>query len=231
MAENRNIYPVGIDFNMTSSNDIIVGIDLSGPANTADTAVACFDITGDHLIHRSTDHGATDQDITDIVLATDAARVVIGLDAPLSYNPGGGSRPADTALRKLLIKAGMHPGSVMSPTMTRMAYLTLRGISVARSIQAVRPDVLIVEIHPGGTMALRGADVATVRAMKSDGQARHDLIRWLAGQGLAGLPEYDAEDHVIAAYAAVLAAWKWSTGKSAWCWKATSPDHPFDFAC
>ena len=58
--------------------------------------------------------------------------VVSGLDARLSYNIGGGDRPGDAALRAAIIAAGLRPGTVMAPTFSRMAYLTLRGITVSR---------------------------------------------------------------------------------------------------
>jgi len=52
--------------------------------------------------------------------------VVVGLDAPLSCQPGGGLRECDRSLRQRVVKSGMRHGAVMPPTFNRMAYLTLR---------------------------------------------------------------------------------------------------------
>ncbi|MFP3489293.1 DUF429 domain-containing protein, partial [Staphylococcus sp. SIMBA_130] len=78
--------------------------------------------------------------------------VTIGIDAPLSYQPGGGDRPSDRALRQRIVKAGMRSGSIMTPTMTRMVYLKLRGISLSRGLEA---NAHIVEVHPGAAIGLR----------------------------------------------------------------------------
>jgi predicted nuclease with RNAse H fold len=130
---------------------IVAGVDLAGPCNASQTAIAWF--TGDQgqLSCAKTVAGADDQLLFEILSGL-AARdeLVVGLDAPLSYNPGGGDRPGDSQLRRRLVLAGLRSGSVMTPTMTRMAYLTLRGISVARALETIRPRApRIVEVHPG----------------------------------------------------------------------------------
>lgn len=105
---------------------MIIGIDLSGPSNTADTVCTLFEQEGKALRLISCMQGATDGDIVKLVAGLKNAEVCrVGLDAPLSYNRGGGDRPADKELRGRLVKAGLPPGSVMAPTMTRMACLTL----------------------------------------------------------------------------------------------------------
>ena len=130
--------------------EAIVGIDLAGPSNTLETAVVLFrsDDTGLEYVR---DCEGTDAGIRDLV-AREAARrrVVVGLDSPLSYEAGGGDRARDSALRKVVIKAGLHPGSVMPPTIFRMAYLTLRGLAVARFLEM--PNVHVVEVHPGALL-------------------------------------------------------------------------------
>ncbi|MBN1513416.1 MAG: DUF429 domain-containing protein [Phycisphaerae bacterium] len=126
----------------------VVGIDLSGPRNTADTAVAVFSVAGSTLAYRDLLSGATDAIIRDAVSGLAAGdEVTVGLDAPLSYNPGGGERPCDGDLRRRLVAVGMHPGSVMAPTMTRMVYLTLRGI-VATPDQSRILRCLLVASYP-----------------------------------------------------------------------------------
>lgn len=168
----------------------VVGIDLSGPSNTKDTAFACFEDTGGELqLAASPLQGATDSEILNSIRDFAAkGKVVVGLDAPLSYNPGGGLRPSDRALKSKIIEAGMHPGSVMPPTLMRMAYLTLRGLTVARLIASVGPDVPgIVEVHPGAVMVLRGAPLEWVRSFKKHEEARSGLLVWLKSQNLLGI--------------------------------------------
>ena len=115
-----------------------------------------------------------------------------------------------------------------------MASLTLRGITVAR-IAATTSDARagIVEVHPGAACVLRGAPVEIVRTpFKSGAEARHELLRWLEGEGLEGVGSGpDPGDHFVAACAAALAAWKWSLGTPAWILPADPPWHPHDMAC
>lgn len=210
----------------------MIGIDLAGPANAKDTAAACFRVEADQLSFISGGLGFTDEAVCDLVKTqADASDLIVGLDAPLSYQPGGGDRLGDTALRKKLIATGLHPGTVMPPTMTRMVYLTLRGMTIARTARLVAPEGQIVEVHPGGAMALRGAPVDAVRTFKRCAASRRMLVQWLASQGLKGVPEHDVSDHEIAAYGCALAAWQWHRGTPVWLTPADRPVHPFDFAC
>ena len=198
----------------------VIGIDLSGPCNAADTAVAAFRANGRRLVLQERLVGADDAAIAALIRrAKPDADLVVGLDAPLSYNDGGGDRPADRLLRARAVAAGLPSGTVMPPTLTRMAYLTLRGITVA-------------EVHPGAACVLRGAPVEIVRALKSSAAARQQLLRWLEGEGLEGIGGgTDPGDHFVAACAAALAAWKWSLGNPAWIHPADPPWHPYDMAC
>lgn len=205
-----------------------IGIDLSGPGSAQNTAVAVF---------RPADAAL---ELTELVAGADDATIlrlmpqsgVVGLDAPLSYSPVGGSREADRALRQEARQSGLAPGAVMAPSAPRMVYLTLRGIAVSRCIASECPRVSIVEVHPTACLALRGAPIESVRGMKTAPRARQELLEWLEAKGLrglGGLPEQN--DHSVAACAAALAAWKWSTEKSVWLHKAEPPLHPFDYAC
>lgn len=212
----------------------VIGIDLSGPCNAADTAVAAFRSNGHRLVLKDRCLGADDAAIAALIArARPDAELVVGLDAPLSYNDGGGDRPADRLLRARAVAAGLSPGSIMPPTLTRMAYLTLRGITVARIVATIAgARARIVEVHPGAACVLRGAPVEIVRALKSTAAARQQLLRWLEGEGLEGIADDDDRgDHVVAACAAALAAWKWSLGNSAWVHPADPPWHPHDMAC
>jgi predicted nuclease with RNAse H fold len=207
----------------------VLGLDLAGPANAGDTAAALCRTVDGRLELVTSVRGLTDADIA--ALLPPDGDLVAGLDAPLSYQPGGGDRAGDRELRARLRALGLPGGTVMAPTMTRMAYLTLRGIAVARLITGLRPAARIVEVHPAGALAMRGAPIADVREMKRSSGARGRLIAWLdrrlTGPGLAG----DAGDHEVAAAAAALAAWDWSRGRPAWSQAAEPPHHPFAYAC
>src|ERR1051325_8918367 len=113
----------------------IIGIDLSGPRNFADTCLVSFE-ERDEKIHLVEVHeGADDHKI--LVAITNLSpkeRIVIGIDAPLSYNSTGGDRPSDAALRRFVHEQGGHVG-IMPPTMIRMVYLTLRGMTVTRLLE------------------------------------------------------------------------------------------------
>lgn len=210
----------------------VVGIDLAGPANAKGTALVVLSVADGvaRCVHQVV--GADDARLVAVV-ADLPPPVVVALDAPLSYQPGGGDRDADKALRVRLVAAGLPSGSVMTPTMTRMAYLTLRGVVVARLMQGLPHPPRVVEVHPGGAMVLRGAPLEALRTMKRDPAARRELRAWLESEAaLDGLqPERDLEDHHVAAAAAALAGWGWARGDTRWLYEARPPLHPFDFAC
>lgn len=214
---------------------VVIGVDLSGPSNSAETAMACFCVESERLKCKDIVVGLDDAELYRRIEAFGGeSEIVIGLDAPLSYYPGGGDRPGDAELRRRLINAGLHPGSVMPPTMTRMVYLTLRGVCVARGLKEILPNrASIVEVHPAGAMVLRGAPSRDVREFKRDPAARGRLLGWLGrAQKIQGIPrKHVPTDHVVAAMACALAAWNWARNQPAWCQKADPPIHPYDFAC
>jgi predicted nuclease with RNAse H fold len=217
---------------------LILGVDLAGPTNMRETAMVCARADGSSLNFLS---HAMDVDDAAIAEQVDAytkqheSDIVIGLDAPLSYNQRGGMRAADRELAALLRARGL-PNSVMAPTLTRMAYLTLRGIALTRMLMFranhYEPPLRIVEVHPGGAMALRDAPVDHLRLIKRTEESRSAILDWLGTRLFDSLPPAIAEtDHLIAACGCVLAAWGWARGEPAWCAPADPPLHPFDFAC
>jgi predicted nuclease with RNAse H fold len=212
---------------------VIFGIDLSGPGNTKESALVSFELRNNSLQMITPMEGVTDQTIHDAVVGRSAnADAIVGIDAPLSYNPGGGDRESDRELRKQIMAKGMPPGSVMPPTLTRMAYLTLRGMAVSRFLESQPDKISIVEVHPAGSMALRGAPVQSIKEMKRSPGSKHILHQCLERQGLQGIAlSGSVSDHYVAACAAALAAWKWHLGESVWIFKAEMPFHPYDFAC
>jgi predicted nuclease with RNAse H fold len=213
---------------------ILVGVDLSGPTNIRDTAVVSFVVEGERATLFEAALGVGDEALLGCVagLVGRDGRVVVGLDAPLSYNPGGGDRPADRALRQLIGAAGLRSGSIMPPTMTRMVYLTVRGMSVARALATLVPAPDVLEVHPGAALALHGAPVADVLLFKREAAARGRLNIWLREQGLdCGNAPVEESEHMLAACAAAFGAWRWAEGRSAWLAAAAPPLHPYDFAC
>jgi predicted nuclease with RNAse H fold len=212
----------------------VLGLDLSGPRNTADTYLVVFNAEGGELHYTDGLDGADDRQIFQAISNLgDKEPIIVGMDAPLSYNPGGGDRPSDSELRRLVREKGGGVG-VMPPIMIRMVYLTLRGLALTRLLETLKPrfDLRLVEIHPGACLLLRGAPAGAVAAFKRDRSARSQLIEWLGGQGLKGISrEEEVADHYVAACAAALGAWQWSLGRSVWRFPANPPMHPYDFAC
>lgn len=212
----------------------ILGIDLSGPRNYAETCLVSFEERGEEIHLMDVREGADDDQILKAISSLgQKERIVIGIDAPLSYNPHGGDRPADSEVRRLVHESRGRVG-VMPPTMMRMVYLTLRGVGLTRLLESLKPqyDLGIVEVHPGACMILRGADAGDVRAFKREQPARGRLLDWLESRGLKGVYGTEAvSDHYVAACAAALAAWQWSLRKSVWCFTSNPPYHPYDFVC
>lgn len=212
----------------------ILGIDLSGPRNYADTCLVSFEEREEEIHLIDVREGADDDRILGAISSLgQKERIVIGIDAPLSYNPKGGDRPSDSELRRLVHEIRGRVG-IMPPTMMRMVYLTLRGVGLTRLLDSLKPqyDLGIVEVHPGACMILRGADAEDVRAFKREQPARGRLLDWLESKGLKGICSTETvSDHYVAACAAALAAWQWSLGKCVWCFASNPPYHPYDFVC
>lgn len=212
----------------------IIGIDLSGPRNFADTCLVSFEERGEELHLIDVREGADDDQILAAICSLgQTERMAIGIDAPLSYNAKGGDRPSDSELRRLVLEKGSRVG-VMPPTMIRMVYLTLRGVCLTRLLESLKPqyDLEIVEVHPGACMILRGADAEDVRKFKTEPSAHGRLLDWLETTGLNGLSRAETiSDHYVAACAAALGTWQWSLGKPVWCFAAKPPYHPYDFVC
>ncbi|MBN8208746.1 DUF429 domain-containing protein [Bacillus sp. NTK071] len=209
---------------------IYVGIDLSGPSNTKETSLAFFKGEDSHLTFQQIVNGATDEEIYEL-LQEQTDSVVIGIDAPLSYQPGGGDRKADRALRKEIIAKGMKSGSIMTPTMTRMVYLTLRGITLSRGLSSTT-SASIVEVHPGAAVGLRSPDLSSVLTYKLEIDPRHNLKAFLEKDGVKDIPtDVLQSSHSFDACLAAYAAWKWKQDKSEFLYPAEPPFHPFPFSC
>ncbi|WP_251027967.1 DUF429 domain-containing protein [Bacillus sp. ISL-77] len=136
----------------------VIGIDLSGPSNHKDTVLTVFELQNGQLNFIKLMSNIGDLDILkEIETQSQIDEVVIGMDAPLSYQDGGGDRQGDKQLRQFIVSLGMKPGSIMPPTLNRMVYLTLRGIKLSREIGNLTPNypITIVEVHPGAVIGSR----------------------------------------------------------------------------
>ncbi|WP_462413599.1 DUF429 domain-containing protein [Neobacillus sp. Marseille-QA0830] len=217
----------------------VMGIDLAGPRNQRDTFLTVFEKQDDNLHLIKILNDVSDLDIlNEISCQSRLDELVIGIDAPLSYQDGGGDRLADKQLRQYIVSLGMKPGSIMPPTLNRMAYLTLRGIRLSREIGTIQTEnpVSIVEVHPGSVIGSRliQDEMEYVLNYKQDLSARKYLRNWFETQKLTGLPAtIEEETHSIDACAAALGAWHWKDPAFApkWISRAIPPLHPYDYCC
>lgn len=217
----------------------VIGIDLSGPSNHKDTVLAVFEIQNRQLrFVKGRSHMSDEEILNEVLAQSQEDEIVIGIDAPLSYEDGGGDRESDRSLRKFIVEIGMKSGSIMPPTLNRMVYLTLRGIKLTREITTlITPNpISIVEVHPGAVIGSRlsAKEMDYVLTYKQDIEMRKVLLSWLEQQQLIGIPEtVDEQSHSIDACAAALGAWHWKdpafTPK--WRYTANPPLHPFDYCC
>ncbi|MGY3714665.1 DUF429 domain-containing protein [Sutcliffiella cohnii] len=215
----------------------VIGIDLSGPSNHKDTVLTVFELQKGHLNFVKCRSDMSDEAILNEVLAqSQLDEVVIGIDAPLSYEDGGGDRESDRELRKFIVEIGMRPGSIMPPTLNRMVYLTLRGIKLSREITTIKSkySISMVEVHPGAIIGSRMSpnELRYVLTYKQNLEVRRVLLNWLEEQQLIGIPATVAEQsHSIDACAAALGAWHWKVGTWKWKSPAKLPLHPYDYCC
>ncbi|MEH7414899.1 DUF429 domain-containing protein [Neobacillus drentensis] len=217
----------------------IIGIDLSGPSNHKDTVLAIFEKQDRHLKFVKWISNVSDQQILKVI--TEQSRldeVVVGIDAPLSYEDGGGDRQGDRELRKFIVGLGMKPGSIMPPTLNKMVYLTLRGIKLTREIEDIHAQypISIVEVHPGAVIGSRlsKCDLGYVLSYKQDLPARMYIWNWISKQNLIELPVlFEEPSHWLDACAAALGAWHWKDPlfKPSWLYPANPPLHPYDYCC
>ncbi|WP_226582666.1 DUF429 domain-containing protein [Halobacillus litoralis] len=216
-----------------------IGIDLSGPSNKTDTVLVWFEEVSRELYYKDHITPASDRDIlTFIEELGSKSEVTIGMDAPLSYEDGGGDREQDRAFRKFVQEMGMKSGSIMTPTMTRMVYLTLRGIRLTRELEQLETvhPIHIVEVHPGAAIGSRLENpIQEFLEYKKDRDLREQLLRFFfPAQLMYKIPvSFSKESHTIDACAAALAAWHWKEPdyQPSYIYPASLPLHPYDFCC
>lgn len=219
---------------------IVIGIDLSGPANHKDTAMAVFQTMGDELVLLDMLVHVDDEKILSTIhsFTAEDEDIILGIDAPLSYQDGGGDRPQDKNLRHFIKEFGLSGSSIMPPTLTKMVYLTLRGVSLTRRItnMTATEKIRIVEVHPGAAIGTRiePEQLSHVLEYKKDIQSRFVIFDWFQSVGLTNLPADITEtSHQIDACAAALAAWHWGdpAKKPIWQWDQITSAHPFEVCC
>jgi uncharacterized protein len=217
----------------------VIGIDLSGPSNHKDTVLSVFEKQDRELKFLKLMGDVSDIDILEEIQAQSKIdEVIIGIDAPLSYEDGGGDRQGDKLLRQYIISLGMKSGSIMPPTFNRMVYLTLRGIKLSREIENMKTSnpISIVEVHPGAVIGSRLPleNIKYVLNYKQDLSARNFIRNWLGEQKLKNLPALiEEESHTIDACAAALGAWHWKDPllEPKWLLPANLPLHPYEYCC
>ncbi|ASF41099.1 hypothetical protein CEH05_18800 [Halobacillus halophilus] len=217
----------------------IIGIDLSGPSNHKDTAAVVCREEQNQLYIEDLQTGLSDQAIISIISkqAKENNKIYVGIDAPLSYQDGGGDREADRELRSYAKHLGVKSGSIMPPTLTRMIYLTARGIHLAHMIKNSLSDkVEIVEVHPGIALASRLPieDRSQAVLYKKDEQSRKFVHKWLSEVYFQLVDHVEeSSTHQLDACLAALACWHWSSEikSPAWHMPEQLPHHPFPFSC
>ncbi len=190
-----------------------LGVDLSGPANHADTCMAWRNLDG--RVEWRCD--CSDQDI--LTWQRDQSLPVSAfIDAPLSYQDGGGYRHCDAVLRAYLNAQGLNRLGVMAPTMTKMVYLTLRGISLSTRLRQQGAEVF--ETHPGASMLLSGMEKDWVYDIKRCSQSRSSILALWTNQGNRFV-ESPTNDHQLMAIQCLLTAERWLTA-GAYYWRCES---------
>lgn len=208
------------------------GIDLSGPSNHDATALVRLQLDAPRSAARFDGliEGADDERLWREILERDASAWV-GLDAPLSYQSGGGLRDRDRALRQELSAHGVDQRYVLPPTMTRMIYLTARGISLARPMEG-QQRLRVVETHPTSALLLRRVPETFLQQMKDEREARERILDHLRQWDVAEVPDRVADsDHAVAALAAAVAVRDAAVDETVWQYEADPPHHPFPLVC
>ena len=216
-------------------NQIFFGIDLSGPVNIIDTVISWFkyDYSKEKLSLIDYKIGADDNFIFNIVKDLSINNdLFLAIDAPLSYNMNGGDRESDKSLREFLKKKNIKTSSVMTPTMTRMSYLTLRGISITRILETLKKKPKVIEVHPFVSLLINGANKEDIKNVKKNEKAKQNIFNFLKKRQISNLPVIVSKnDHFISSVIAAQIAYFYSRNQYQWRSKRKFPFHPYDFVC
>ncbi|RXT06556.1 DUF429 domain-containing protein [Ammoniphilus sp. CFH 90114] len=214
----------------------VIGIDLAGPANHQDTVMTIFRESEEGLYFEQQWKKVSDDQIIRIITELSAEQTLyIGLDAPLSYQDGGGLRAQDRELQIAIGDVGMRKSSIMPPTFTKMVYLTLRGVTLTRTLLSLptRNRIRIAEVHPGAVFGMRMTDkIDVVLNYKTDFEDRSSILTHFPIWKVYDVPQEVAlESHTLDSCGAALGVWNWSRGEAKWEYQACPPYHPFPVVC
>ncbi len=216
-------------------NQIFCGIDLSGPVNVIDTVISWFnfDYSKKKLVLINYKIGADDNFIFNTVKdLSKNNHLFIAMDSPLSYNMNGGDREGDKSLREFLKEKNIKTSSVMTPTMTRMSYLTLRGISITRILETLNNKPKIIEVHPFISLLINGANKVDIDNVKKNAKAKKNILSFLKKRQISDLPIIASKnDHFLSSIIAARIAYLYSKNQYQWISKRKFPFHPYDFVC
>ena len=103
------------------------------------------------------DHASDEKIITAIQSISSKENIVIGIDAPLSYQDGGGDRPQDKSLRQFIKGYGLTGSSIMPPTLNKNGLFNTpwNGINTKNHATEHSQNIRIVEVHPGAAIGTR----------------------------------------------------------------------------
>lgn len=199
---------------------MIAGIDLAGPKNHKDTAMTI--IHNKRIIIKS---NLSDSNIFDLIEKYKISH--LGIDAPLSYSETGGYRESDKELRSFLNSMGFSKIGVMSPTFSRMIYLTSRGIRLTRLLFNLDNTPEIYEVHPGGFFVLDNYPYNLVTTVKNDFSSVEKITDIIKTKGYKF--EVDPlNDHELMSVGVALAIEAQLLNKSHWIFKESDIDG-YDF--
>lgn len=199
---------------------MIAGIDLAGPKNHKDTAMAIID--NKTITIKS---NLSDLDIYDLIIKCKISD--LGIDAPLSYSETGGYRKSDSELRSFLNSRGFKKIGVMAPTFSRMIYLTSRGIRLTRLLLHLDKTPCIYEAHPGAFFVLDDYPYDIISTVKTDFNSIVNITNLIKAKGY----KFEVEpltDHELMSVGVALAVEAQTLKKSHWIFKKFDIDD-YDF--
>ncbi|WP_340399427.1 DUF429 domain-containing protein [Paenibacillus sp. FSL H8-0079] len=221
-----------------------IGIDLSSGNNIANTSVTVLELTNNNMLKLvSITSGLNDADILDVIDKY-KENCVIGIDSPLSTNGDNKCRESDKKLKDSLAEINkfiqnkqekFKLSSVIPPMSRHMVYLTVRGITLSRSISIGYPEAKIVEVHPRAALFLHfyhsiAVDIQNYKEVNNK-HAKLNVINCLS-QTISGIEATgNYTDHDIDSIVAAYSAFCWDVGTYAFLFSKTDKFHPYEFSC
>ena len=120
----------------------------------------------------------------------------------------------------------------MTPTMSRMSYLTLRGIAITRILETIKNKPQIIEVHPFVSLLINGGNNEDIVNVKKNVRSKQNILNFLEKRKFENLPIKASEnDHLLASIIAAEIAYFYSKNEYNWINKKKFPFHPYDFVC